>query len=274
MSRGNFLQEILVRRRQQVAEDRAASDPRGVRRRAELTRDGKSPHRLRAALMDHEGVNIIGEFKRASPSLGQIRSDANPAQVAALYETAGVCAISVLTEPEFFQGSLEDLRQTRAVTELPILRKDFIFDEFQIDEAAAAGADAILLIVAALTDSDLLRLRRHAEDALGLDALVEVHTAEEMQWAAHAGAKLIGVNNRDLRTFATSVETSVDLAALAPAGATLVSESGISSRMEIARLSRCGYRGFLIGEALMRALDPAALISSLRQTEIGEPRHA
>jgi indole-3-glycerol phosphate synthase len=269
----NFLEQILLRRRVEVARDRAAGDPGRLRHLAEAARVGKSPHRLRTAL-NEDGTNIIGEFKRASPSLGQIRGDADPVQVAALYETAGVCAISVLTEPESFHGSLEDLRRVREVTKLPILQKDFVVDEYQIDEAAVAGADAVLLIVAALADFDLLRFRRRAEDELGLDALIEVHSANEMQRAVNAGAKLIGVNNRDLRTFATSLETSIDLAALAPAGAALMSESGISSRAEVERLSRCGYRGFLIGEALMRAADPAALISSLRCTEIGEPRHA
>ena len=147
------------------------------------------------------------------------------------------------------------------------MRKDFIFEEFQIDEAAAAGADAILLIVAALTDDELAGLRRHTEETLGMDALVEVHCAEEMRRATAIGARLLGVNNRDLRTFATSLETSEKLAALAPHEATLVSESGISSAADVARLTSHRYRGFLIGEALMRAKDPAALIRALRGEE-------
>ncbi len=182
----------------------------------------------------------------------------------ALYEAGGAAAISVLTEPEFFKGSLDDLKAARATTRLPILRKDFIVDEIQIVEAAAAGADAILLIVAALSDEELSRFRALAEEELGLDALVEVHDAAEMERAIQCGATLIGVNNRNLRTFATSLETSVELAALAPPGATLVSESGISSRADIVRLQECGYRGFLIGESLMRAADPVALLESLR----------
>ncbi|MEP6685506.1 MAG: indole-3-glycerol phosphate synthase TrpC [Verrucomicrobiota bacterium] len=274
MSKGNFLEEILARRRKQVVQDRAICDPRVLQREAEHTREARSPHRLRRALQQNSGINIIGEFKRASPSLGFIRRDAQVSEIIALYEKAGVCAVSILTEPEFFHGSLEDLRQARSVTELPILRKDFIIDEYQIYEAAAADADAILLIVAALTDSHLLSLRALAEDELELDTLMEVHTAEEMQRASDSGAKLIGVNNRDLRTFESALEISVELAALAPADATLVSESGISSRADIERLSRCGYRGFLIGESLMRAEDPAALVRSLRRTEIVEQRHA
>jgi indole-3-glycerol phosphate synthase len=274
MNSGNFLEAILARRTESVARARAATDPSALRREAEAARAARSPHRLRDALGRGERANIIGEFKRASPSRGPIRNDANPAEIAGVYERAGVCAISVLTEPDFFHGSLDDLRQARAATELPILRKDFIVDEFQIDEAAVAGADAILLIVAALADRDLLSLRTRAEDKLGLDALVEVHTAEELTRAVDCGATLIGVNNRDLRSFTTSLETSIELAALAPADATLVSESGISLRADVERLMRCGYSGFLIGESLMRAADPAALIGSLRGVELGELRGA
>ena len=260
----NFLDEILAFRRAQVAEDRASHDQPALREEAARLRAGKTSHRLDSVLRQKHDVAIIGEFKRASPSLGEIRRDAGPAQMIALYEAGGVCAISVLTEPQFFNGSLDDLREARATTQLPILRKDFIVDEIQIVEAAAVGADAVLLIVAALTDAELLRFRNLAEHELGMDALIEVHNAEEMQRAAGCGANLIGVNNRDLRTFITSLDTSVELAALAPAEAVLVSESGISSRADIARLRDCGYRGFLIGESLLRADDPAALIHSLR----------
>ncbi|MEP7014089.1 MAG: indole-3-glycerol phosphate synthase TrpC [Verrucomicrobiota bacterium] len=269
MNKETFLEEIVARRRMRLAEERTACDPQTLRGHAELARKSKSPHRMRSALVTNGGVKIIGEFKRASPSLGVIRNDAQPAPMVTIYEAAGVCAVSILTEPDFFGGSLEDLRQARAITALPILRKDFIVDKYQIDEAAAAGADAVLLIVAALTDAELLSLRMLAEDELGLDALVEVHTEDEMLRAADSGARLIGVNNRDLRTFATSLETSIQLAPLAPTGATLVSESGLSSRDDIDRLARCGYIGFLIGEVLMRAADPAAKIRSLRG-EIGE----
>ena len=257
----NFLDEIVAVRRQQVATDR--SDTGSLPARA-----GKGTRRFRAALRAEQGVAIIAEFKRASPSLGIIRGDADAVEMAALYEAGGARALSVLTEPQYFKGSLDDLRAIRASSALPILRKDFIVDEFQIEEAAAAGADAVLLIVAALTDAELLRFRMLAEDELGLDALVEVHHAEEMKRAATSGAKLIGVNNRDLRTFTTSLETSVQLAAIAPAGATLVSESGISSAADIERLRRCGYRAFLIGESLMRAANPVALLESLRHAGI------
>ncbi len=251
----NFLDKIVAARRAHIA----ASE-----RTVPEVRTRTPGRRLRAALRENEEVAIIAEFKRASPSLGEIRGDADPARMIALYEAGGARAISVLTEPEFFKGSLDDLRAARATTSLPILRKDFIVDQMQIMEAAAAGADAILLIVAALTEAELACFRTLAEEELGLDALVEVHDAGEMKRAIDCGAKLIGVNNRNLRTFQTSLETSVELASLAPPDMTLVSESGISSRADIERLRGCGYRGFLIGESLMRATDPVALLESLR----------
>jgi indole-3-glycerol phosphate synthase len=170
----------------------------------------------------------------------------------------------VLTEEDYFAGSLEDLRAVRATVKLPVLRKDFVFDEYQVYESAAVGADAILLIVAALDDEALARLRKVAEDELQMDALVEVHTGDEMKRAAAAGATLIGVNNRDLRTFEVSLETSVSLARSAPADALLVSESGLHSSSDLQRLREAGYHGFLIGETLMRADDPAAALRNLR----------
>lgn len=259
----DFLEKIVAARRARVEADRAGRDEAELRAQAALLRSGQATQRLRSALRSGSDVAIIAEFKRASPSLGEIRPGADPAQVVALYEAGGAAAISVLTEPEFFKGSLDDLRAARAVTRLPILRKDFIFDEIQIVEAAAGGADAVLLIVAVLSDEDLARFRDLAEE-LGLDALVEVHDVDEMERATQCGATLIGVNNRNLRTFQTSLETSIELAALAPADTTLVSESGIASRADVERLEGCGYRGFLIGESLMRAADPVALLESLR----------
>ena len=160
-----------------------------------------------------------------------------------------------MTEENYFAGSLADLREVRNVVQIPILRKDFIFDEYQILETAAAGADALLLIVAALDDEKLARLLRLTEDEFGMDALVEVHTKEEMQRAVALGAKLIGVNNRDLRTFVVSTQTSFDLAPLAPAESSLISESGLDPRA-VRELQAVGYKGFLVGEALMRAEDP------------------
>ncbi len=258
----NFLEQIVARRRAHVQAQRDAA-AETFRHEAVQARAGKSPHRLRAALQG-DGVNIIAEFKRASPSLGMIRRDAIVEEMVALYELGGAAAISILTEQHSFHGSIEDLGAARITTALPILRKDFTVDQFQIDEAAVNGADAILLIVAALSDEDLLGMRRRAEEELGLDALVEVHNAEEFKRAVACGSRLIGVNNRDLRTFKTSLETSIALAAHASDGLTLVSESGISSAADIDRLRECGYRGFLIGESLMRADDPVDLLQSLR----------
>jgi indole-3-glycerol phosphate synthase len=260
----NFLDQILARRRQQVAAQRAVGDADALREQANESRQGKSPQRLRAALRQGEGVNIIAEFKRASPSLGMINKHANVEDTVELYEMGGAVGISILTEEKSFHGSIDDLYAARVATGLPILRKDFTVDEFQIDEAAVSGADAILLIVAALTDDDLVRLRRRAEDELGLDALIEVHDVQEFERAVACGAKLIGVNNRDLRTFTTSLETSVQIVSQVSTEATLVSESGIASAADIDRLTRCGFRGFLIGESLMRNDDPVALLESLR----------
>jgi indole-3-glycerol phosphate synthase len=169
-------------------------------------------------------------------------------------------AVSVLTEEDYFGGSLDDLRAVRKTVSVPILRKDFVFDEYQVYESAAAGADAVLLIVAALDDEPLVRLRRITEDELGMDSVVEVHTAGEMTRAAACGAQAIGVNNRDLRTFTVSLETSVQLAPIAPTGSVLISESGIESADDIRRLRSVGYRAFLIGESLMRADDPESAL--------------
>ena len=179
------------------------------------------------------------------------------------YERGGAAALSVLTEEDFFGGSLTDLREAKAGTRLPVLRKDFVFDEYQVFESAAAGADALLLIVAALDDETLARLLRLTEEALEMDALVEVHTAEELERALDAGARIVGVNNRDLRTFEVSLETSVKLAARATADVLLVSESGLRGAGDIDRLRACGFRAFLVGETLMRAESPEAALRSL-----------
>lgn len=222
-----------------------------------------TPHAFLNALRS-ESINIIAEFKRRSPSKGMIREGANPIDLARAYQEGGAVAMSVLTEEDYFAGSLDDLRQVKATVDLPVLRKDFIVDECQVYESAAAGADAILLIVAALNDELLARLRRLAEDELQMDALVEVHTSDEMKRAAECGAKLIGVNNRDLRTFEVSLNTSLLLAREAPPEALLISESGLKHPTDLERLHNAGYRGFLIGETLMRADDPAAALRSFR----------
>ncbi len=261
----NRLAEIIAKRKQRIAEAKSVA-ARDFQARAHNVRTGRQSHALLHALTAGVGTKVIAEFKRRSPSKGTIRSDAEPAVIAKAYERGGAAAISVLTEPDYFDGSLEDLQAVRRTTSLPILRKDFIVDEFQVYEAAAAEADALLLIVAALSDSELNKLRRITEEELGMDAVVEVHTLEELRRAIDAGAKLIGVNNRNLATFEVSLDTSIELAAQAPADKILLSESGIKTVDDVSTLLAAGYHGFLIGETLMRAADPAALIAQLTQS--------
>ena len=257
----DILSEIVNRKRQVVARlrgDRASGD---FRERALAVRANAASHSLLRALESNSGgVNIIAEFKRRSPSAGTIRSDLSATEVATRYEHGGACAISVLTDEQYFGGSILDLGAIRASTGLPLLRKDFIIDPIQLYEAAVAGADSVLLIVAALNDDVLGKLRLLAEDELGLDAVVEVHTSEELRRAVKAGASIIGVNNRDLRTFRTSLETSERLIAKAPRDRIMISESGLQSPKSLYHLQALGFRGFLIGEALMRAGNPEAAL--------------
>ena len=259
----NFLAEIVARKRARVAAARRAVADGEMERRAFAARGETPPRALSRALGRADRLNVIAEFKRASPSKGVISAGASPAATAAAYAAGGAVAVSVLTEEDGFRGSLEDLRAARAASQLPALRKDFTFDEYQIHEAADAGADAVLLIVAALDDERLLRLRQLAEDELRMDALIEAHTEDELRRALGCGATLVGVNNRDLHTFAVSLEVSARLARLAPAGVVLVSESGLKTRDDLVRLHALGYRGFLVGESLMRADDPARALRDL-----------
>jgi indole-3-glycerol phosphate synthase len=226
----------------------AAAHPDGARFERELGTAGR--------------VNVIAECKRRSPSRGVLAADYDPASIARLYERGGARAISVLTEPSFFDGSLEHLAQVRQAVSLPLLRKDFIVDPYQLLEARAAGADAALLIVAALTQPDLVRLQQHAWE-LGLAALVEVHDEEELERALDSGARVIGVNNRNLRTLAVDVDASFRLAAKVPASVVAVSESGLRTRDDLERLAAAGYRAFLIGERFMTANDPVAALRTL-----------
>jgi indole-3-glycerol phosphate synthase len=268
----DFLSTILEAKRRAVAESAARRPLAEVRREAGVVRRGAARHTLSAGLR-REGINIIAEIKRASPSKGALRPDLDPGELARGYERGGAAALSVLTEEEFFKGSLEDLRAARAAVSIPVLRKDFVVGEWQIYESAAAGADAVLLIAAALDDAALRSFRELAEGELGMDALVEVHTAGELARAEASGAKLIGVNNRDLRTFEVSLETSIALAALAGGGALLVSESGLRDRQDILRLREHGFDGFLIGETFMRAADPGAALRALVEEGTGAGAH-
>lgn len=251
----DFLSEIIAVKRQRLAAAKTLLPLERLLDLAFQTRSGAYFGHFADALRSANGINLIAEFKRRSPSKGKINPRADPATMARIYDQSGAAAISVLTEEDYFEGSLEDLRRVREASWLPILRKDFIFDEYQVYESAFAGASALLLIVAALDDQTLSRLRTIAEDELGMDALVEVHTQDELERALKCGARIIGVNNRDLRTFKVSVDTSEQLARAAPQDVILVSESGLSPD-SVRKLRAAGYRGFLVGESLMAAPDP------------------
>jgi indole-3-glycerol phosphate synthase len=213
--------------------------------------------------LDLPGIGVIAEFKRRSPSAGPLRENADVAEIAAAYEQGGASAMSVLTEEHNFEGSLTDLRAARAACDLPLLRKDFIVDPYQLYEARAAGADAVLLIVAALGAQELASLHEVAA-SLGLDVLVEVHDSDELAVAASAGASLIGVNNRDLRDFSVDISRTSQLLSEMPPGAIVVSESGISQSEQLRELEAQGVAAVLVGETLMRAPDPGSALGVLR----------
>lgn len=264
-----FLDQIVVKTRAKFDLAKTADHLKAVRSRAEQVRRDAEPHRLRAVLSQKERTNIIAEIKRSSPSKGVINDTIDVSEVARSYETGGAAAISVLTENEFFGGSLADLELVSETVSLPVLQKDFIVDVYQIYEAAAAGADAVLLIVAALSEEELRLLFRTAERDLGLDALVEVHSVEEMRTAENIGARIIGVNNRDLHSLGVSLDVSRRLINERPETSLMVAESGISTRAEIEEFQDLGFNGFLIGETLMRADDIIIELVSLtgRATE-------
>lgn len=221
--------------------------------------------RFEEAISARNRVNIIAECKRRSPSRGVLRANYDPLTIAASYERAGAAALSVLTEPTFFDGSLEHLCTVRETVRLPLLRKDFIVDSYQLLEARANGADAVLLIVAALGESELRTLLSAAR-AFGLAALVEVHDELETDRALEAGAEIIGVNNRNLRSLEVDVHLSERVAARIPPTVVAVSESGLKAADDLARLQQLGYRAFLIGERFMTAADPGAALSDLLTT--------
>jgi len=220
------------------------------------------PARGFASALAAPGLQVIAEIKRRSPSAGLLAAELDPPAQAAAYAAGGAAAISVLTEPDFFDGSLDDLRAVRAAVDLPLLRKDFTVHPVQIWEARVAGADAVLLIVAALDDSTLRELLAVAE-AAGVDALVEAHTLGEARRAEAAGARVLGVNNRDLTTFTTDLATAETIGDQVSADV-LVAESGVSSEEGAARMAAAGYDAILVGEALVRSDDPAALVTRLR----------
>lgn len=249
----NFLQKILETKKRRVESEKQKFDSIKWREKIIESRRSVETFRLRNALKNSEKINIIAEIKRASPSKGVINNKINVAETAINYERGGACAISVLSEEDFFNGSLDDLKTVRQTVALPILRKDFIFDEFQIFEAAEASADAVLLIAAMLDDKDLQNLYHLAVEVLHLDALVEIHNLEELERVKKLGAKIIGINNRDLNSFDVSLEVSRNLAKFAPENSLLIAESGLRTRAEILELRECRFSGFLIGESLMKS---------------------
>lgn len=238
---------------------RAALSP--VRLKADTTAAG-DPTVVSGVSRTNSDVKVIAECKRRSPSRGVLRDDYDPVAVARAYADAGAAAISVLTEPTFFDGALVHLKAVREAVEVPLLRKDFIVSEYQLLEARAAGADAVLLIVAALDPRELQRLSIRAA-ALGLDVLVEVHDRDELAMAIDAGARIIGVNNRNLRTLAVDVRASEALVAGMPKDVVAVSESGLRTPQDLKRLSAMGYHAFLIGERFMTEADPGLALRSL-----------
>jgi indole-3-glycerol phosphate synthase len=242
-----------------VVERRRRETPLSALRQRPLYR---APTRGFAQSLTGESRRIIAEVKKSSPSKGLIRADFDPVAIAKDYAAHGASAISVVTEERFFEGSLLFLEQIRNAVALPLLRKDFILDPYQLDEAKAYGADAVLLI-AAMLDSSLMRDLREQAAELGLDSLVEVHTEEELKVAVKAGAHLVGINNRDLSTFAVNLETTEQLAPLIPADVPTVCESGIDSLEQIRRVEQLGIHAFLIGESLMRAPEPGKKLSEL-----------
>jgi indole-3-glycerol phosphate synthase len=256
-----ILDEILEHKRRDLAATKQRLSPDRMAERARSCRE--SPRGFRRALIEGAEPRVIAEIKRRSPSKGEIRADFDPVGCARSYADAGAAAISVLTDERYFGGRLEFLEAVRPTVGVPLLRKDFVVDPYQIDEARVSGADAVLLIVAALSGEELGRLRQHAV-SLGMDALVEVHDEDELEIALASGADSIGINNRDLRSFETDLAVTERLAPRIPGSALIVAESGIFSHEDIRRLEGAGVHAFLVGESLMREADVGLALRRLR----------
>ncbi|MGZ5217933.1 MAG: indole-3-glycerol phosphate synthase TrpC [Caldimonas sp.] len=258
----DILRRIVAVKRDEVAVARSRRDLASLRRDAEVLggqRDFVAA--LRRKIADGQAA-VIAEVKKASPSKGVLREDFRPAEIAASYARHGAAALSVLTDERFFQGSAAALEAARAACPLPVLRKDFMIDPYQLFEARAMGADCILLIAAILDDTELADLEATAL-ALGMAVLVEVHDEDELERGLRLATPLVGINNRDLRTFEVSLETTLSMLARVPGERLVVSESGIHSRADVERLRAAGVHAFLVGEAFMRASDPGAALASL-----------
>jgi indole-3-glycerol phosphate synthase len=256
-----ILEEILENKREELASSKAKLSLAELRSRCE----GLSPAREFEPALRPPGpgrVRLIAEVKKASPSRGVLADSFDPLSLARTYADNGAAALSILTDQRYFQGHIDLLTEARSVVKVPLLRKDFILDEYQLWESRAAGADAVLLIVAAL-EPPKLRDLLHAAKGVGLGALVEIHSREELDRALSLGAQAIGINNRDLRTFETRLETSLALIPLIPPGPVVVSESGFYTRLDVERVARAGAHAVLVGEALVTAADPAAKVREL-----------
>lgn len=255
-----ILDRIVQTKRREIAAARAAVPDAEMERRAAAAPPGRD---FRGAIRKFGLITLIAEVKKASPSAGVIRADFDPVAIARTYEAHGAAAISVLTDVEYFQGSLAYLTAVKAAVNLPVLRKDFVLDRYQLLEARAAGADAVLLIAECLPGNELHALQKDAT-ALGLHTLVELHDADQLPRVLDCGAPVIGINNRDLRTFVTRLEHTLELLPKIPADRTVVSESGIKVRADLERLGTAGARAVLVGESLMRAPDIGAALDALR----------
>lgn len=256
---GTILDAIVERKRESLETQKNRVGVDALKRKIGDIGDTRGFH---AAIRDREGVSVIAEIKAKSPSIGVISEFFEPGAVATAYQEGGACALSVLTEEDHFGGCLDYLVSARKRVSIPILRKDFIFDPYQLYEARAVGADAVLLICAILDKALLSGLMEKAHD-IGLDCLVEVHTAKERDEALSAGATLLGINNRNLKTFVTDLAVTEDLMADMPKDVTVVSASGVSSGDDVRRLSRTGVKGVLVGESLMRSGDVGEKLSEL-----------
>jgi indole-3-glycerol phosphate synthase len=258
----DILKKILARKAEEIRERSAAVSLLALQQRAAAA----TPPRGFVAAIERRlaagDAAVIAEIKKASPSKGVIRADFEPAQIAASYEEGGATCLSVLTDKDFFQGAEDYLQQARAACTLPVIRKDFIVDPYQVYEARAIGADCILLIVAALSDAQLSELAQLAT-GLGMDVLVEVHDAAELARALPLGLKLVGINNRNLRTFETSLDTTLDMLEQIPADRIVVTESAIHTVQDVALMRQHGVNAFLVGEAFMRAADPGQELAKL-----------
>ena len=258
----DVLRRIIRHKAREVSERAERTPLRLLGERAEAQ---AAPRGFAAALRARIAAGapaVVAELKKASPSKGVLREDFDPDAIARGYAAGGAAALSVLTDETFFQGADRHLAEARSASGLPVLRKDFVIDAYQVYEARALGADCILLIVAALGDAQLNELAGLAVH-LGMDILVEVHDAAELERAAHLESLLLGINNRDLRTFETTLDTTLDLLDRIPAGRTVITESGIHTRADVARMRAAGVHGFLVGEALMRAERPGAKLREL-----------